>query len=83
MRIEQFNVTPEWIIANVDSLTGSYQNKLNKKSAGQKGKKVKSSKQIKPKEEPKKEHDKRLTLPRPRPGMKSNDKNQQVQETPK
>ena len=82
MRIEQFNVTPEWIIANVDSLTTSYKGKLDKKRASPKNKKVKSSKQTKPKEEPKKEHEKRQTLPRPRPGMKSNDKNQQVQETP-
>ncbi len=82
MRVERFNVTPEWIMANADSLTTSYKDKLDKKNASQKNKKIKSSKQIKPKEEPKKEHNKRVTLPRPRPGMRSADKDIQVQETP-
>lgn len=83
MRVEQFNVTPEWIMANADSLTTSYKDKLDKKKkASPKNKKVKSSKQTKPKEEPQKEHNSRPVQPRPRPGMKSAGKNLQVQETP-
>lgn len=81
MRIDKFHITPEWIISNVDSLTESYKDKLRRKSSNLKStnnKKIKSSKQVKPKEEPKKERDKA----RPRPGMKRADENQKAKAAP-
>lgn len=69
MRVDEFNVSPEWLAANIDSLTASYQSKLNRKSAVKSIKKVKSSRQVIKKEEPKKVYEKKGATARPRPGM--------------
>ena len=69
MRVDEFNVSPEWLAVNIDSLTASYQSKLKKKSAVKSNKKVKSSRQIIKKEEPKKVRKEKAATARPRPGM--------------
>jgi hypothetical protein len=69
MRVDEFNVSPEWLAVNIDSLTASYQSKLKKKSAVKSNKKVKSSRQIIKKEEPKKVRKEKGATARPRPGM--------------
>ena len=69
MRVDRFNVPAEWIVANADSLTTSYQEKQNKKIVKKNDKKVKSSRQTIKKEEPKKVHGKKAATVRPRPGM--------------
>lgn len=69
MRVDEFNVSPEWLAVNIDSLTASYQSKLKKKSAVKSNKKVKSSRQMIKKEEPKKVRKEKGATARPRPGM--------------
>ena len=79
MRVDKFNVTPEWIISNVDSLTTGYKDKNKRQAASKRAVKIKSSSKAIQKTEPQKKREKSNTKPRLRPGIKKVDNNQQAQ----